>query len=60
VEDGIWELSTECEHFGHILALYLDTKGDFILVGDMMKSVSLLSYSPVESVIRVRFLFGVV
>jgi DNA damage-binding protein 1 len=33
---------------------------DFILVGDMMKSVSLLSYSPVESVIRVRFLFGVV
>eukprot|EP01127_Copromyxa_protea_P023248 TRINITY_DN865_c0_g1_i1.p1 TRINITY_DN865_c0_g1~~TRINITY_DN865_c0_g1_i1.p1 ORF type:complete len:1101 (-),score=191.49 TRINITY_DN865_c0_g1_i1:52-3354(-) len=51
-EDGIRELSTECEHLGHILALYLDTKGDFILVGDMMKSVSLLSYSPVESVIR--------
>eukprot|EP01127_Copromyxa_protea_P023249 TRINITY_DN865_c0_g2_i1.p1 TRINITY_DN865_c0_g2~~TRINITY_DN865_c0_g2_i1.p1 ORF type:complete len:1099 (-),score=249.89 TRINITY_DN865_c0_g2_i1:13-2826(-) len=51
-ENGVHELYTECEHMGHILALYLDTKGDFILVGDMMKSVSLLCYSPVERVIK--------
>jgi hypothetical protein len=52
-EDGIRELTTECEHLGHILVLYLHTHGDFILVGDLMKSVTLLAYSPVDSVIKV-------
>ena len=30
------------EHAGHILVLYVQSRGDFILVGDLMKSVSLL------------------
>lgn len=30
------------EHCGHILVLYVQSRGDFILVGDLMKSVSLL------------------
>ena len=32
-EDGARELTTECTHTGHVLALYVATRGDFILVG---------------------------
>ena len=31
-------------HFGSVLSLMLKTKGDFVLVGDLMKSVVLLNY----------------
>eukprot|EP00306_Pavlova_sp_CCMP459_P011989 CAMPEP_0185189296 /NCGR_PEP_ID=MMETSP1140-20130426/5945_1 /TAXON_ID=298111 /ORGANISM="Pavlova sp., Strain CCMP459" /LENGTH=776 /DNA_ID=CAMNT_0027755847 /DNA_START=12 /DNA_END=2342 /DNA_ORIENTATION=- len=34
-------LRSVCVHHGHILALYVETRGDFIVVGDLMKSVSL-------------------
>ncbi|MCL7038249.1 hypothetical protein MKW94_006303, partial [Papaver nudicaule] len=43
-DDGSRELQLECGHHGHILALYVQTRGDFIVVGDLMKSVSLLIY----------------
>lgn len=43
-EDGTHELQSECGHHGHILALYVQTRGDFIVVGDLMKSISLLMY----------------
>jgi len=33
------------EHCGHILVLYVQSRGDFILVGDLMKSLALLQYS---------------
>jgi len=33
------------EHCGHILVLYIQSRGDFILVGDLMKSIALLQYS---------------
>ncbi|XP_058607057.1 DNA damage-binding protein 1 isoform X2 [Onychostoma macrolepis] len=42
------ELRTECNHYNNIMALYLKTKGDFILVGDLMRSVLLLAYKPME------------
>jgi DNA damage-binding protein 1 len=42
------ELSNDCNHHGHILALYLTIRGDFIIVGDLMKSISLLQYQPTE------------
>ncbi len=32
-EDGNWEVTTETGHSGHVLALYLATRGDFIIVG---------------------------
>ena len=38
----------ECSHFNHILALYLKRKGDFILVGDLMRSITLLQYKTME------------
>lgn len=34
------ELRPECQHANNIVCLYLKVKGDFILVGDMMRSVS--------------------
>ncbi len=40
------ELVSECSHAGHILALYVAVRGEFILVGDLMKSMSLLIYKP--------------
>ncbi|XP_026143929.1 DNA damage-binding protein 1 isoform X2 [Carassius auratus] len=42
------ELRTECNHYNNIMALYLKTKGDFILVGDLMRSVLLLAYKQME------------
>ncbi|KAK7842150.1 dna damage-binding protein 1 [Quercus suber] len=35
-EDGARELQSECGHHGHILALYVKTRGDFIVVGVLM------------------------
>ncbi|GIY45148.1 hypothetical protein CEXT_80492 [Caerostris extrusa] len=42
------ELHNECSYFNNIVALYLKTKGDFILVGDIMRSLALLVYKPLE------------
>ncbi|KAH8557053.1 CPSF A subunit region-domain-containing protein [Umbelopsis sp. PMI_123] len=44
-EDGTYSLSLHCSHRSNVLALYIETKGDFILVGDLMESVSVLMYS---------------
>ncbi|KAJ8467238.1 hypothetical protein OPV22_029790 [Ensete ventricosum] len=51
-EDGSRELQAECGHHGHILALYVQTRGDFIVVGDLMKSISLLLYKHEEGAIE--------
>ncbi|ONI11113.1 hypothetical protein PRUPE_4G088300 [Prunus persica] len=53
-DDGTRELQSECGHHGHILALYVQTRGDFIVVGDLMKSISLLIYKHEESSIEER------
>ncbi|KAI0234301.1 DNA damage-binding protein 1 [Lamellibrachia satsuma] len=42
------ELRVECSYFNSIIALYLKTKGDFILVGDLMRSITLLAYKAME------------
>ena len=51
-EEGSWELVNECSHHNHILALYVESRGDFIVVGDLMKSISLLVYKPEEGAIE--------
>lgn len=53
-DDGSRELQSECGHHGHILALYVETRGDFIVVGDLMKSISLLLYKHEEGAIEER------
>ena len=42
------ELRLECSFFNNIIALYLKTRGDFILVGDLVRSVTLLQYKTME------------
>ena len=32
-EDATFELANECTYTGHILALYMQCRGDFIIVG---------------------------
>lgn len=53
-DDGSRELQSECGHHGHILALYVQSRGDFIVVGDLMKSISLLIYKHEEGAIEER------
>ena len=42
------ELRVECNHANNIVALYVKTKGDFVLVGDLMRSITLLVYKAME------------
>jgi DNA damage-binding protein 1 len=49
---AVAELAVECFNSGHILALYLRTQGDFILVGDLLRSVTLLQFKPSEGVLE--------
>lgn len=42
-------LTHKSTHIGNIVALTLSTRGDFILIGDILKSVSLLRYIPETS-----------
>lgn len=43
-DDVTRELQYESSFHGHILALFVQSRGDFIVVGDLMKSISLLIY----------------
>jgi DNA damage-binding protein 1 len=48
------ELALECANHGHIVALYARVRGDLIVVGDLMKSVSLLEYDPERKTLEER------
>ena len=43
---GVGVLVEDCSHHGHILALYIATRGNVVVVGDLMKSISVLSHDP--------------
>ncbi|XP_044976248.1 DNA damage-binding protein 1-like isoform X2 [Hordeum vulgare subsp. vulgare] len=51
-DDRSHVLQFECAHDGRVLSLYTQTRGDFILVGDMMRSLSLLMYKHEEGEIE--------
>lgn len=46
------ELVSECGHHGHVLVLHLECDGDFIIVGDLMKSMILLKYSSIQGTLE--------
>lgn len=50
--DSEKELASECSHHGHTLVLFMESRGDFIVVGDLMKSISLLSYKQLDGTIE--------
>merc|ERR1712080_261324 len=45
---GEKELRLECSHFNNIIALHTKVSGDFILVGDLVRSMTLLQYKTME------------
>ncbi|GMH41385.1 hypothetical protein BSKO_09295 [Bryopsis sp. KO-2023] len=53
-EDFQKELVTTCTNHGHIMALYVAARGDFIIVGDLMRSMVLLLYKPAECQLEER------
>lgn len=42
--DGVFELVEVAAHSGHTDVLSIDVRGDFVLVGDLVKSMTLLHY----------------
>eukprot|EP00891_Asterochloris_glomerata_P001303 jgi/Astpho2/1303/fgenesh1_pm.00024_%23_4_t len=52
--DGSMELSAEAGYSGFVLCLYVAVRGDFITVGDVMKSIYLLLYNASEGVLELR------
>lgn len=42
-------LTSLCAHFGYIVALTIAVTGSFVVVGDLMKSVSVLTYNSMEN-----------
>ncbi|GMR48304.1 hypothetical protein PMAYCL1PPCAC_18499, partial [Pristionchus mayeri] len=46
------ELKLECSHFNYVTALTLKTKGDLLLVGDLMRSLCLVNYKSMESALE--------
>ena len=47
-DDGKLELTAECSHTGKVVALYMDVRGNKIVVGDLMRSLALYHYLPEE------------
>jgi DNA damage-binding protein 1 len=45
---GALDLHYECGHQGHIFVLYIKTRGDYLLVGDLLRSVTLLQYKATD------------
>lgn len=46
------QLKRECGHYGHIAVLYMKVMGDYILVGDLMRSITVLLYRPTTNKIE--------
>ena len=50
----LWEwtqekaLNLECSHFTNVIALFVENGGDLILVGDLVRSMTLLQYKTME------------
>ncbi|KAK1283018.1 DNA damage-binding protein 1a [Acorus calamus] len=47
-DEGSWELQLECGYHERVLSLCVQTRGDFIVVGDLIESISLLMYKREE------------
>merc|ERR1711964_236651 len=49
---GVGKLEPVCVHSGNIIALYLQAMGEHVLVGDLMRSASLLRYKAGEHMLE--------
>ena len=46
------ELQLECSHTNQIMSLYLKVKGEHVIVGDLVRSITLLRYKPEERTLQ--------
>ena len=53
------ELRLECSHFNNIIALVMKTAGDFILVGDLVRSMTLLQVGALVARVATNHLLAV-
>jgi DNA damage-binding protein 1 len=49
---GVPELEMACSYKGQVISLYLRTRGEFIIVGDLMRSISLLTYKASQNALE--------
>eukprot|EP00756_Hemistasia_phaeocysticola_P066384 Hpha_TRINITY_DN9199_c1_g1::TRINITY_DN9199_c1_g1_i1::g.94451::m.94451/K10610/DDB1; DNA damage-binding protein 1 len=49
---GSRELTLECSHNGHIVSMFLQSFKDTIVLGDLMRSATVLQYRPVDSTLE--------
>ncbi|XP_071684353.1 DNA damage-binding protein 1 isoform X2 [Lolium perenne] len=53
-DDRSHELQSECSYHSEVLPMHTQTRGDFIVVGDIMRSLSLLVYKHDEGLIEYK------
>ncbi|XP_047054864.1 DNA damage-binding protein 1-like isoform X1 [Lolium rigidum] len=53
-DDRSHELQSECSYHSDVLPMHTQTRGDFIVVGDIMRSLSLLVYKHDEGLIEYK------
>jgi len=46
------ELQLQCQHSGQILALHVKTRGEYAVVGDLLRSISLLRLVEIEGTLK--------
>jgi DNA damage-binding protein 1 len=46
------ELQSECSHQGHIMVMFLKVHADFLVVGDLVRSITILQYKPTENILE--------
>ena len=49
-QDGAGQLTSVSSHHGHILSLFVKSKGEHAIVGDLMRSISAYSYGAKEGI----------
>ncbi len=45
----VYAYAAECGKAGNVMSLWVCTRGDLVLVGDLMMSLSILRYNSVDS-----------
>ncbi len=50
--NGLPELQLECSHYGHILALLIKVFENQVLVGDLLRSITLLTFNTTQEAVK--------
>eukprot|EP00210_Caulerpa_lentillifera_P005156 g4928.t1 len=53
-DDASKEIHVSCTQHCHILAVYSDVRSNFVIIGDLMRSISLLVFDPEKNELEIR------